>query len=631
MRFLLYLIFSATILIISVDVADSTVLKPAALFILTAGLIALWVDRQLKRQSLHIDDSAFRRAFFCYLAISAISITQSLNIRLSWTSWLQLGCFFIITIASESMVRETADAKKSAGLLLAVTAAACIAAWIVPAVSGNFSWTLTSPPASTFGNSTYFAGYLILVLPLALAGILNASRTKWRIWLSILVLVMVFLLLKTESRSAWFGALAGVLVFVLLAIRRARARWLILGGIALGAVLVWVLFPDLIHRRLGALLDPDPTSSIHRRLYFYAGAWQAFLHSPVIGNGVGNFIVFLPRFRSPDYWIHRSEDIVPHAHNELLETLSETGLAGFLCILVVIVLFARQILRALRNTLEPGERTLLIGLVSGLIAAAADSIASINLRTIPVAVTFSMMVGISLGVAGEERSTRIVNFGRGWRMLRPVPYAVLVLLLVWYLPNVAGRFSAERDFLKGNILRYRGQQATPQFEAVLAKDSSYADAQLYLAADLMSEGRDAEARSHIRRLLSDYPFYPKAKFVSAMCRFNLGDTSGALRDIEEELKIETTPPTVRNAAMIASRLQRLEMEYSLVLLLCHNAILSNTPDYVDEAVRRLAELDPRLGSSHEHSGQVIDSLQAVFKSNPAITSAIADYHIRMMR
>src|ERR1043166_5141123 len=140
-----------------------------------------------------------------------------------------------------------------------------------------------------------------------------------------------------------------------------------IGALFLAAMLISFLFPDIIQRRLSNILEGGPTSSIARRLYFYAGAWKAFLASPVIGNGIGNFIVFLPKFRPPDYWMFRSEDIAPHAHNEFLEVLSETGLFGFIAFFVLLSA-AFIVLRKKLNELSGNERTLLAGSICGLAA-----------------------------------------------------------------------------------------------------------------------------------------------------------------------------------------------------------------------------------------------------------------------
>ena len=627
-RGILFLTFAATALSIVVNVSDSTLLKPVALYILTALLVAIWLERAISQQVFQISLSPVHIAFLAYLLASFLSMTNTTNMPLSREYLIQLGCYFVIFSASTSFIDDQKGRNKAWTVFFIVTAVACVAGSLLPAiVEGNISLAFDQQPISTFGNATYFAGFLVIILPLVFSAVITFKNRRSQLLLVILALVMLYFLIRTESRSAWAAGLVSVAFFVILNFKSTRTRWIIFASLVIGAVLLAFLFPEIIQRRLSNILEGGPASSLARRLYFYAAAWKAFLASPVVGNGIGNFIVFLPRFRSPEYWMVRSEDIVPHAHNEFLEILSETGLLGFLCFAAMMVLYFRYVKRALKNESSDVNRTMLIGFASAIVAVLVDNLASMNLRTVPVALTFWMTVGMSTGFFDTNAQTFRFSISHHLKIFRFVPYLAFGIILIWYLPKVSDRYMAEKNFLEGNMLRWQDstEESSMKFENVIAHDSSYGEAELYLASNLNGEKRYGDAREIIRHLLSNYPFYPKARILLAICSFELGDSSTATLEMNNELRIETSPQAVHYAAYFAFRMNRIDDEYNYLSILLNNSIRSGMPDYADEAVRRMGGLCNIRGNVPGCS-QTILSLKQKFAGNSNMLEAIGDFY-----
>jgi tetratricopeptide (TPR) repeat protein len=270
---------------------------------------------------------------------------------------------------------------------------------------------------------------------------------------------------------------------------------------------------------------------------------------------------------------------------------------------------------------------MLIGFVSAIVAVLVDNMASLNLRTVPVAVTFWMILGMSVGFF--EMKERMVRFSisRHLKILRFLPDVVFAIILFWYLPKSFDRYVAEKNFLQGDMLRWqeRTAESSIKFETVVAHDSSHGEALLYLASNLTGEKRYSEARTIIRNLLAIYPYYPKARILLAICSFELGDSTAAVQDITDELRIETTPQAVHYAAYFAFRMNRVNDEYQYITILLNNSILSGSPELAGEAVRRLGQLCLIQGNAQECS-QTVRSVREKFAGNAEMLEAVGDYY-----
>ncbi|OLD61188.1 MAG: hypothetical protein AUI33_14875, partial [Ignavibacteria bacterium 13_1_40CM_2_61_4] len=527
-EWLVILLFAGTALVLLVNVSDGTILKLPILYLFTALLIAVSISRSLEAGEIHATLSRMHLAFLAYIVLAALSLLKAPNLKLGATAFMGLVCYFAVFVVCAGLSTDRTGRERVIRSFIAVSVLACFAGLLQLYLSSG-SQAIYIPKergtVSTFGNVTYFAGFLAPMLPIITSRIMTGRHVSHRILLGLLAMLMTYLLITTESRSGWAGAIAGLVTLIFLSSRSGKTKWIMLGSLlAIGLVLI-IGFPEMVHHRLLTTLETGPASSVTRRLYFYRGAWNAFLDSPVIGQGFGNFTVFLPKFREPDYWLARSEDIVPHAHNEFLEVLSETGAAGFIALTALLCLYARSVGKGLQAS-ERNDRICLAAFASGIAAILVDNLASMNLRTVPVAVAFWMQD------CPQE--------------LRFAPYLAFGLLAVWYVPRVWDSYSAQRFALEGDLLRFQNKssESSVKYAQALRHDPELAEIRLYLAAQLAHEARYREARMNVDTILMRYPYYPKARFVLAISAFETGDTAAAIQSINDEMKIENSPQTL---------------------------------------------------------------------------------------
>jgi O-antigen ligase len=120
-------------------------------------------------------------------------------------------------------------------------------------------------------------------------------------------------LVVSQTRGAWVGALAGLVVVAVL--RAPRLLWL-LGAAAFALA---VLRPASVTSRLTILDD-----SSKDRYYMWQAGVDMVLDKPVFGQGPGMILAVYPRYRWPEAPNPRQ----PHLHNNLFQVAAERGLPG---------------------------------------------------------------------------------------------------------------------------------------------------------------------------------------------------------------------------------------------------------------------------------------------------------------
>ena len=247
-------------------------------------------------------------------------------------------------------------------------------------------------PFGPYANRNHFAGFVELILPLALVPLVlgRVRRERWLV-VGVFTILPIGALFLSVSRGGIvsFGVQLALLALVMV-LRRARGKQLLAGAAVLLAALLMVSWLGVgpLLQRFSSFQSLEVTAG--KRASMRRDTWQIFLHNPVTGTGLGTLQIVYPPYES----LYDGK-IVNHAHNDYLEALAETGLlGGFCCAWFLGVLLWESIKRFRQlNTSFPAALQL-----SGLLACSGflvHSLVDFNLHIPSNALLFFLMAHLA--------------------------------------------------------------------------------------------------------------------------------------------------------------------------------------------------------------------------------------------
>ena len=204
------------------------------------------------------------------------------------------------------------------------------------------------------GHPNTLAQILGLALLIA-AAIALANR---RIGAVILPLVILLPLLWTQSRTSVAAAVACVVLLLL------QIRWPAMRPYVVGGALVAAVLPPMVHFAMGRVLDVNSVFN-GRPIAWDTGRFVVSL-SPITGSG--------PEVMSEDFWevLGRSRTdgagwLPLHAHNEVIETIAQSGVVGIVTLHgVVLVGVTAALQRSGSNAALAAATLVFLGLQAGV-------------------------------------------------------------------------------------------------------------------------------------------------------------------------------------------------------------------------------------------------------------------------
>jgi O-antigen ligase len=186
-----------------------------------------------------------------------------------------------------------------------------------------------------------------------------------------------------------FGAELSVLALVMIQ-RREMGKQLFAGGAVLLVALLLVSWLGVgqILQRLSSVQLLEVTAG--KRASMRRDTWRIFLDHPFVGTGLGTLQIVYPAYET----LYDGK-IVNHTHNDYLEALAETGIAGGLCCAWFIGVLLSESLKRLRQLNNSFAGALQL---SGLIACTGflvHSLVDFNLHIPANALLFFLMAHLA--------------------------------------------------------------------------------------------------------------------------------------------------------------------------------------------------------------------------------------------
>jgi len=270
--------------------------------------------------------------------------------------------------------------------------------------NGKLYWFRVLPqgvvPFGPYVNHNHFAGFVELISPLGLALLLSgAVRRDKLLLLIVLTVVPIGALALSASRA---GILCFLFEFVLLAFlmrnERIRSKQLLMvsglvvlaGFFALWLGLGWTV-QRFAHSTVGDIAHD-------RRVSIFRDTWRIVRDHPWTGTGLGTLQTVFPGYES-----YYDGLIVDHTHNDYLELLADTGLAGGACMLGFIALLiwrGRSNLRAAKTSVC---RSFYAGALVACAGLLVHSLFDFNLHIPANALLFLLLAAMATGDIAEPR------------------------------------------------------------------------------------------------------------------------------------------------------------------------------------------------------------------------------------
>jgi O-antigen ligase len=201
-------------------------------------------------------------------------------------------------------------------------------------------------PFGPYVNRNHFAGFAEILIPVALVPLVLGKVRRERLFLVGLfaVIPIVALLLSASRGGITSFAVEMVILFSLLLVRRLQSKYMLAGGVlVLCAILAvsWIGVQQVL-QRFTNYESLDVTMG--KRASMRHDTFRIFLDHPALGTGLGTFQMVFPPYES-----NYDARIVNHAHNDYLEVLAETGLAGGICCLWFLAILFIESVKGLKD------------------------------------------------------------------------------------------------------------------------------------------------------------------------------------------------------------------------------------------------------------------------------------------
>jgi len=364
---------------------------------------------------------AMRTAAACFVLVAISSLSAALSIH--WGKSLE-AMLNLLAVAGLFLTAAIALRGASAMRLLAMFEVFAAIPVTVVGLAQHFRPDLISVGNSYPGRAVgpflqpnRLAGYLIAVVPLAIA-LSFAVQDRWlRAALLVATFGITFCLVVTYSRGAWVAFGLGLVALGFMLFRQPDlAPKPLLAGAALAVLAVAFLLqiPSILARvapksASGAAwnlpIDPEREGSSAMRRAIWSGALRAAWNRPLSGWGIGAFREAYDRSKSDVLKELEAEGgrTADQAHSFYLRVLAECGVLGLAAFLVFVALSLAAGFHGLGSSGPVEGRILVAGLAASVIALLAHAALEDNLSFIPHGTLLFANLGLLVRTAPGPR------------------------------------------------------------------------------------------------------------------------------------------------------------------------------------------------------------------------------------
>jgi O-antigen ligase len=374
----------------------------ALLEIGAATLFALWGILALCQRQIEIRWTWLFPPLLCLGAFALLQQVSGLSAYPYATKieLLKWAAFLLLVFLTVESFRTTEELKRFVWFLVSLGFFVSLLAIIQYfTFNGKLYWFRVlhqgGLPFGPFVNHNHFAGFVELVVPLALALLLCGAVPPDKLLLvSLLTVVPISALVLSASRG---GIISLLFEFALLGfLLRIPSKQLLKAtglGLVAGLLAAW-LGAGWTVKRFESSTPRDV--SWDRRVSMFRDTWQVFLHHPWAGSGLGTLETVFPRYES-----YYDRLVVDHAHNDYLELLADTGVIGGLCVLGFVAILFQRGLSNVRSAKNRVSRSFCAGAVVACAGLLLHSLVDFNMHIPSNALLFLLLAALATSCVSQ--------------------------------------------------------------------------------------------------------------------------------------------------------------------------------------------------------------------------------------
>ncbi len=331
---------------------------------------------------------AFFWPIIAYSALSLVSSFLSTHPKVSIKDSKELLLFLIIPIVYMGFKKK--DVLKKATLALLVSAC-------VSCIYSLFYFIFKASPGERIegfmGNPLTLGGLLLLFSCMALS-IFLYSRNRMRYLWGLGFLLSLFVLILTQTRSAWIGFVIAVVIILLL------YKPLALIFVPLGIGLFLLISPQMIKERALSSFDPKHPRNLARIEYMRAGI-KIIKEYPLFGTGPDTVDIV---FQDPKYELSEEAKRNVHLHNNIIQTAAERGIPTLLAWLTFMVWIFISFFNLLKNK-DPTLRPFAVAGLAALFGLFTAGLFEYNFADSEITALFLYMITIPFSLSRIQEKT----------------------------------------------------------------------------------------------------------------------------------------------------------------------------------------------------------------------------------
>jgi len=255
-----------------------------------------------------------------------------------------------------------------------------------------------------FGNPNNFAGWLVVMVPLALSLAYSGvngwpKRRVLRLTLWLITVLLVVCLSLTYTRGAW---MATVLSLIFLGIFSGKKLLII---IMIALLLIPFVASERMKERMASTVQIRELLKM-KRPYIWRESLSIIEDFPLFGSGLNTYATV-----GPDYRISKGGGFYPH--NSYLHMAAEAGLLGLGAFIWIMASLFKTSLANLKRIDDKFYSVFLIGLLAGLFGFLLHSFVDTNIYTLQLGNLMWFVMGLIVSIQKIALEQKRISTVRG--------------------------------------------------------------------------------------------------------------------------------------------------------------------------------------------------------------------------